>query len=295
MVRKKGLGKGLSALIPDIDRNEADEEQSIKNIGSSSHILIKKIRINPWQPRKEFDQAALEELAESIKTHGLIQPITVRRVDEHFELISGERRFRASKMIGLKEIPAYIKEHVGDEQMLQFAIIENLQREDLNPIEIAISYKRLIEEFKLTQEEVAKKVGKNRTTITNNLRLLNLPDAVQKSLSYNEISGGHARALLPLEDISSIIKAWKHVVENELSVRETEAYIKNFGKFNQPKNSEQPELSQELKAIIEDTEDNLRNKFGTDVKIKFKKNDKGSIIINYYSKKDLNRILELLD
>jgi len=237
----------------------------------------------------------LEELAESIKTHGLIQPITVRRVDEHFELISGERRFRASKMIGLKEIPAYIKENVDNEQMLQFAIIENLQREDLNPIEIAISYKRLIDEFKLTQEEVAKKVGKNRTTVTNNLRLLNLPDAVQKSLSYSEITGGHARALLPLEDISTIIKAWKHIVEKELSVRETEAYVKNIGKNLSSNKNDKEGLSDELKAIIDDTEDNLRNKFGTDVKIKFKKNDKGSIIINYYSKKDLNRILELLD
>lgn len=295
MVKKKGLGRGLSALIPDLHRDENDKTDLEKNSGSSSHIPIKKIRINPWQPRKEFDQTALEELAESIKTHGLIQPISVRRVDEHFELISGERRFRASKMIGLKEIPAYIKENVDDEQMLQFAIIENLQREDLNPIEIAISYKRLIDEFQLTQEEVAKKVGKNRTTVTNNLRLLNLPDVVQKSLSQNEISGGHARALLPLESIPNIIKAWKHIIEEELSVRETENYVKNFGKFVGKSDSEKEELSQELKAIIDDTEDNLRNKFGTDVKIKFKKNEKGSIVINYYSKKDLNRILELLD
>lgn len=295
MVKKKGLGRGLSALIPDINRDEKSEDQSLKNAGSSSKILIKKIRINPWQPRKEFDQTALEELAESIKTHGIIQPITVRRIDEHFELISGERRFRASKLIGMKDIPAYIIENVNDEQMLQFAIIENLQREDLNQIEIAISYKRLIDEFKLTQEEVAKQVGKNRTTITNSLRLLNLPNAVQKSLSINEISGGHARSLLPLEDISSIIKAWKHVVENELSVRETEAYVKNFGKDQKPKDTEKENLSQELIAIIEDTEDNLRNKFGTDVRIKYKKNDKGSIVINYYSTKDLNRILELLD
>lgn len=295
MVKKKGLGRGLSALIPDINREEKSEEESLKNAGSSSRILIKKIRINPWQPRKEFDQTALEELAESIKTHGIIQPITVRRIDEHFELISGERRFRASKLIGLKDIPAYIIENVNDEQMLQFAIIENLQREDLNQIEIAISYKRLIDEFKLTQEEVAKQVGKNRTTITNSLRLLNLPNAVQKSLSINEISSGHARSLLPLEDISNIIKAWKHVVENELSVRETEAYVKNFGKNQKPKDEEKENLSQELIAIIEDTEDNLRNKFGTDVRIKYKKNDKGSIVINYYSTKDLNRILELLD
>ncbi|PKL78573.1 MAG: hypothetical protein CVV25_11135 [Ignavibacteriae bacterium HGW-Ignavibacteriae-4] len=295
MVKKKGLGRGLSALIPDITRDEDSEVDSSKNAGSSSSIPIKKIRINPWQPRKEFDQTALEELAESIKTHGLIQPISVRRVDEHFELISGERRFRASKLIGLKEIPAYIKENVDDEQMLQFAIIENLQREDLNPIEIAISYKRLIDEFKLTQEEVAKQVGKNRSTITNNLRLLNLPDVVQKSLSQNEISGGHARTLLGLSDIPSIIKAWKHIIENELSVRETENYVKNFGKLTKKEVSEKEELSQELKAIIDDTEDNLRTKFGTDVRIKFKKNEKGSIVINYYSKKDLNRILELLD
>ncbi len=295
MVKKKGLGRGLSALIPNIEREEDNEVEAQKNAGSSSSIPIKKIRINPWQPRKEFDQTALEELAESIKTHGLIQPISVRRVDEHFELISGERRYRASKLIGLKEIPAYIKENVDDEQMLQFAIIENLQREDLNPIEIAISYKRLIDEFKLTQEEVAKKVGKNRTTVTNNLRLLNLPDVVQKSLSQNEISGGHARTLLGLSDIPSIIKAWKHIVESELSVRETENYVKNFGKLTNKDDKEKEELSQELKAIIDDTEDNLRNKFGTEVKIKFKKNEKGSIVINYYSKKDLNRILELLD
>ena len=175
------------------------------------------------------------------------------------------------------------------------ALIENIQREDLNPIEIAISYKRLIDEFKLTQEEVAKKVGKNRTTVTNSIRLLNLPDSVQKSLSFNEISGGHARALLPLEDISSIIKSWKYIVENELSVRETEAYVKNIGKTSKTNDTDKLELSQELKAIIEDTEDNLRNKFGTEVKIKLKKNDKGAIVINYYSKKDLNRILELLD
>jgi ParB family chromosome partitioning protein len=294
MVKKKGLGRGLSALIPDLKRDDSEELVAESSSGTSSNIPIKKIRINPWQPRREFDQVALEELAESIRTHGLIQPISVRRVDEHFELISGERRFRASKLIGLKEIPAYIKDNVGDEQMLQFAIIENLQREDLNPIEIAISYKRLIDEFNLTQEEVANKVGKNRTTVTNNLRLLNLPEVVQKSLSQNEISSGHARALLPLEDIASIVKAWKHIVENELSVRETENYVKNFSRFEQKTTTEKDELSQELKAIIEDTEDSLRNKFGTDVRIKFKKDEKGSIVINYYSKKDLNRILELL-
>lgn len=295
MVKKKGLGKGLSALIPEIENNENDELDSQKNSGNSSSIPIKKIRINPWQPRREFDQNALDELAESIRTHGLIQPISVRRVDEHFELISGERRLRASKLVGLKDIPAYIKENVNDEQMLQFAIIENLQREDLNQIEIAISYKRLIDEFNLTQEEVAQKVGKNRSTVTNNLRLLNLPDIVQKSITNNEITGGHARALLSLEDTQSIVKAWKHIVEYELSVRETEQYVKNFGKRNKKQSEDKEELSQELKAIIEDTEDNLRNKFGTDVKVKFKKNEKGSIVINYYSKKDLNRILELLD
>lgn len=296
MVKKKGLGKGLSALIPDIDsKGNERNEAAKKNVGSSSHISIKKIRINPWQPRKEFDQNALEELADSIRTHGLIQPISVRRVGEHFELISGERRYRASKLVGLKEIPAYIKEDVNDEQMLQFAIIENLQREDLNPIEIAISYKRLIDEFNLTQEQVATKVGKNRSTVTNNLRLLNLPDSIQKSLSNNELSNGHARALLSLEGTADKIHAWKYILENELNVRDTEEYIKNYGKQKKSsKNETKSEISQELKAILEDNEDKLRTKFGTDVKIKYKKNDKGSIVIDYYSNEDLNRLLELL-
>lgn len=294
--KKTGLGKGLGALIPNYKEEETEQQGEVTQ--HKGKIPIKKIRINPWQPRKEFDQKLIEELADSIKTHGLIQPITVRRKDDHYEIISGERRYRASKLLGVSEIDAYIREDVNDKQMLEMAIIENLQREDLNPVEVALSYKRLIDEFSLTQDKVAERVGKNRSTVTNMLRLLKLPDSVLKSLKENDISVGHARALLSLDKIELIISAWKEIVKEELSVRDTEQLVKDLStQKKKTKKVKEPEktIPEELEAIIEDTEDRLRSKFGTDVKLKMKTNKSGSIVIDYYSKDDLDRILEILE
>lgn len=296
---KKGLGRGLSALIPDIDSdvNQIERKLSTGNELISS-IPIDKIKKNPYQPRKDFDNEKIYELADSIKKHGLISPITVRKKDDYYELIAGERRLRASKIVGLKEISAYILNIESDKQLLEYAIIENLQREDLNAVEIALSYKQLIDEFNLTQEQVAEQVGKKRSTITNFLRLLKLPDLVLNSLKIEEISSGHARTLLALDDDEKIIRAWKLVKEKNLSVRDTEKLVNEYDKIFSEQSTDSKkkdnEYDDEFLAAIEDNEDSLRAIFGTDVKIKFKNKEKGSIVIDYYSGDDLNRLLEIL-
>lgn len=296
---KKGLGRGLSALIPDID---SDVNQIERKLSTGNELIISipidKIKKNPYQPRKDFDNEKIYELADSIKKHGLISPITVRKKDNHYELIAGERRLRASKIVGLKEISAYILNIESDKQLLEYAIIENLQREDLNAVEIALSYKQLIDEFNLTQEQVAEQVGKKRSTITNFLRLLKLPDLVLNSLKIEEISSGHARTLLALDDDEKIIRAWKLVKEKNLSVRDTEKLVNEYDKIFSEQSTDSKkkdnEYDDEFLAAIEDNEDSLRAIFGTDVKIKFKNKEKGSIVIDYYSGDDLNRLLEIL-
>ena len=233
--KKSALGKGLGALLPNIEFYDkgfkfTDDEDIIesKNEHNLTEIPISKIVFNPYQPRRNFDEKALEELKNSIIENGVISPITVRRSVNGYELIAGERRLRASVMAGLEKIPAYIREIDDSANLLQLALIENLQREDLNPIEIANGYQRLIEEHNLTQEQVAIKMGKDRSTITNFLRLLKLPQKIQDSLSKGEITTGHARALLPLSNSESMIFAWKEIIKNGLSVRATENLVKDI-------------------------------------------------------------------
>lgn len=310
MASKKVLGKGLGAFFPEY--NEDDEasspqsESEASQEGKSPYVEPKKrvnvvlevpvenIRPNPHQPRSEFDEDRLAELAGSIKKHGLIQPITVRYIGEkRFELISGERRLRASKQAGIEEIPAYIRE-VNDEDIISFALIENIQREDLNPIEVALGYQRLIEEAEYTQAEVAERVGKSRTTVTNMLRLLNLPAYIQAGLRDQQISMGHARALLPVEDEEDQQKIFNNIIDNDYSVRKTEKAVNALSKESEEEQTADADDNKKNQAILDEISDRLRRKLSTKVNIKPKKNG-GEIHIEYYSDDELDRLLDLFD
>lgn len=315
----KGLGKGLGALIrEDLEKDDAghivtskkdnkqNNEVDFDNNGNNL-IDIDQIITNPFQPRKEFNEDALEDLKNSILQHGVIQPISVRKALNGYELIAGERRLRASIKAGLKKIPAYVLDVRTGTEMLEIAIIENVQRENLNPIEVAYGYQRLIEECNFTQEQVAIKMGKNRSTVTNFLRLIKLPEKIKNYIRNNKISFGHARALLSLDSDDIMLKVVEEVIDNELSVRATETYIKNYDsiqkdllneKKNKDLNKNKSENKSEIKnntlnPIIIDLEDRLRHIFGTEVKIKSKTNESGSIEIDFYSKDDLDRLIEM--
>ena len=282
MVNKRNtLGRGLGSLL---NVSEKKVEESIFD-----EIQIKKIEINKDQPRKSFNEEKIKELSLSIKQHGIIQPITVRRIDnDKFQLISGERRFRASKLIGNKTIPAFIRD-TDDKNLLELALIENIQRENLNSIEIAISYKKLIDELKINQEKLGARVGKDRTTINNYLRLLKLPPTIQKGLKDNKIQMGHARSLIAIETSELQLKIYQLILVNKLSVRKTEELVRNL---NKQKRSIPKEKSRTNN--LEKIESKLSSYFGT--KITTQGDDKsGKIIIPYKSTNDLNRILELLD
>ena len=282
MVNKRNtLGRGLGSLL---NVSEKKVEESIFD-----EIQIKKIDINKDQPRKSFNEEKIKELSLSIKQHGIIQPITVRRIDnDKFQLISGERRFRASKLIGNKTIPAFIRD-TDDKNLLELALIENIQRENLNSIEIAISYKKLIDELKINQEKLGARVGKDRTTINNYLRLLKLPPTIQKGLKDNKIQMGHARSLIAIETSELQLKIYQLILVNKLSVRKTEELVRNL---NKQKRSIPKEKSRTNN--LEKIESKLSSYFGT--KITTQGDDKsGKIIIPYKSTNDLNRILELLD
>jgi ParB family chromosome partitioning protein len=305
MASKKVLGRGLGAFFPEYDEeNSSDKGKESaeatpqayldpkQRVNIVLHIPVQNIRPNPHQPRKEFKDESLEELAHSIKKHGLIQPITVRYIGEkRFELISGERRLRASKMAGLEEIPSYIRE-VDDEEIISFALIENIQREDLNPMEVAMGYKRLMEELGYTQAEVAERVGKNRTTVTNMLRLLNLPPLIQAALRDEKISMGHARALINVEDPDVQEKILNKAIEHGYSVRQVEEAVRSIGKN---KSSGGPNHErEENQAIYREITSQLRRKLSTKVNIKPKKNG-GEIRIEYYSAEELDRLLDLFE
>tara|TARA_Y200000002_G_scaffold37034_2_gene27172 strand:- start:2243 stop:3097 length:855 start_codon:yes stop_codon:yes gene_type:complete len=282
MVNKRNtLGRGLGSLL---NVSEKKVEESIFD-----EIQINKIEINKDQPRKSFNEQKIKELSLSIKQHGIIQPITVRRIDnDKFQLISGERRFRASKLIGIKTIPAFIRD-TDDKNLLELALIENIQRENLNSIEIAISYKKLIDELKINQEKLGARVGKDRTTINNYLRLLKLPPTIQKGLKDNKIQMGHARSLIAIETSELQLKIYQLILVNKLSVRKTEELVRNL---NKQKRSIPKEKSRTNN--LEKIESKLSSYFGT--KITTQGDDKsGKIIIPYKSTNDLNRILELLD
>ena len=282
MVNKRNtLGRGLGSLL---NVSEKKVEESIFD-----EIQIKKIEINKDQPRKSFNEEKIKELSLSIKQHGIIQPITVRRIDnDKFQLISGERRFRASKLIGIKTIPAFIRD-TDDKNLLELALIENIQRENLNSIEIAISYKKLIDELKINQEKLGARVGKDRTTINNYLRLLKLPPTIQKGLKDNKIQMGHARSLIAIETSELQLKIYQLILVNKLSVRKTEELVRNLNKQKRSIPKEKLRTNN-----LEKIESKLSSYFGT--KITTQGDDKsGKIIIPYKSTNDLNRILELLD
>lgn len=303
--RKIGLGRGLSALLND-DTEEIrqaersshktpdDNTDSDSTSNSIKLIALDHIEVNPFQPRVEFDETALSELAQSIKLQGLIQPITVRRLSNtSYQLISGERRLRASRLAGLQEIPAYIRT-ANDQQMLEMALIENIQRENLNAIEVAISFQRMIDECNLKQEELGDRVSKSRSTVTNYLRLLRLPPSIQASIRDNKISMGHARALINVGDIEKQLFIHNEILRKNLSVRKVEELVRALHESSQSvkKDSKKNPRAYQYKKI----EDDLASKFATRVKLSVSANkDKGKIEIPFGSEEDLNRILELLD
>lgn len=285
MKKTNRLGRGLDALIPDkliVDNNESFTDSNLID------IEVANVRANPYQPRQEFDPIALDELKSSIKENGIIQPITVRKVDKHYELVAGERRLRAVIELGFDKVPAYIIKVDTKEQMLELAIIENVQRERLNPIEQAQAFQRLVEECKLTQDEVAHKIGKDRTTITNFLRLLKLPDDIQDSVRRSELTMGHARTLLAIEDVETQRQVWKKVIKNNLSVRRLEKIIKDLAEASKQQKKVKPRRS----VFLQKAEENLRELFGTKVNIRSRK-EGGTIEMEFYSPEDLNRLLEI--
>ncbi|HTR82605.1 MAG TPA: ParB/RepB/Spo0J family partition protein [Bacteroidota bacterium] len=296
---KSVLGKGLNALIPRVPVQEQPVSPAAlpADHGEDNVIVaveLTRIRPNPYQPRRDFDTAALDELTRSIVEKGVIQPITVRRMaDGGYELISGERRVRASQEAGLKNIPAYIIKVSSDEEMLELALVENLQREHLNPVEIATSYERLIEECRLTQEEVAQKIGKDRTTVTNFLRLLRLPEPIQASLRKNEISMGHARALIALPDEKTQFRLHDKIVKQGLSVRNVENLAKEFGKKSGKRNHSSSTARSD--GSFQSIETRLRQSLGTKVTVRKQQGGGGEIVIEYYNAGDLDRLLELLE
>lgn len=305
--RKTGLGKGLGALLKDEDikvtqsvsKNELEQVVPPKsfsaNVGDISKVKIDHITVNPYQPRTDFDQTALEELSDSIKLQGLIQPITLRKIGQNqYQLISGERRLRASKLAGLTEIPAYIRT-ANDQQMLEMALIENIQRENLNAIEVALSFQRMIEECNLKQEELGDRVSKNRSTVTNYLRLLKLPPAIQAAIRDGNLSMGHARALINVGEVDKQLFVFQEILDKGLSVRKTEELVRTIQEGNSQKKEKKSE-DQPLSFQYQKIEDDLASRFSTRVKLNLKgKRGKGAIEIPFDSEDDLSRILELLD
>ncbi|MDZ7719625.1 MAG: ParB/RepB/Spo0J family partition protein [Balneolaceae bacterium] len=300
---KKVLGRGLGAFFPEYKEDSDDQEKSqntktavpiepADRVNIVLEIPVNNIRPNPHQPRSDFKEEALEQLATSIKKHGLIQPITVRHIGEkRFELISGERRLRATKLAGLKKIPAYIRE-ANDEQIIAFALIENIQREELNPLEISMGYQRLIDECDYTQNEVAERVGKNRSTVTNMLRLLQLPAFIQAALRDESISTGHARSLINVKNEDDQKKLLKEIQKKDLSVRQTEELVKSYDKKKEQKSSKKP--APKNNPFLDDVSKRLRKQLSTKVNIKQKAKG-GEIRIEYYSDEDLERLIQLFD
>ena len=300
MSKKKALGRGLSALLSD---NEDDEKLEVEistdvlpstPANGMSEIPVSEIEVNPFQPRTHFDEDALLELAESIKVHGIIQPITVRRLSRNqYQLISGERRFQASQLAGLKSIPAYIR-LADDQQMLEMALIENIQRENLNAMEIALSYQRLLTECSLKQEELGERVGKNRSTVTNYLRLLKLPPDIQIAVRDNKLSMGHARAIVNVENTEQQLYIYKKIVNEDLSVRKVEELVREIATEKTPSKTESTATaSTPASREIVQLQSKLSSHFGTRIAIK-SDGKRGEIKIPFISVEDLNRILDIL-
>jgi ParB family chromosome partitioning protein len=304
--QKAQIGKGIGALLGNI-KDEVNAFQKNANaaqmtsqptdealVGSISRIPLTSIEVNPNQPRRTFDEIPLQELAESIKLHDIIQPITVTKLpNKKYQLISGERRFKASKIAGLKDIPAYVRV-ANDQEILEMGLLENLQRENLNAIEIGLAYKRLMAECNMTQENVAERMKKDRTSVTNYIRLLKLPPSIQVSVRNKELTMGHARAILGLEHIEQQLFAAKEIITNQLSVRATEELIKNLNANAQTKKptTDNRKPSSVLPPAYKRIEDQIASHFSTKTKLDRKKTGKGTIIIEFYNDSDLERICE---
>ena len=319
--RKNGLGRGLDAFFPDrtsavkestrktttktvkAEKKTGETEKEAgntvaakrKTAGSKSgamFVKISSVEPNINQPRKQFDEDALLELSESIKQYGILQPLLVSDKKDYYEIIAGERRWRAAKLAGLKEVPVIVKEFT-DQELVEISLIENIQREDLNPVEEAMAYKRLIDEFHLKQDEVAERVGKSRTAVTNSMRLLKLSEKVQQMLIDEMITAGHARAILAISDKEKQETVAMKVFDEKLSVRETEALVKRM--LEPPKTEKKSKFTTAEDAIYESLEEKMKSIMGTRVQIHRKKNDKGKIEIEYYSKDELERIIDLFE
>ena len=292
MAVKKGLGKGLGNLIPGGETPEQKTKIVQKTVivkePAETIVKINDIEPNRDQPRTNFDEDALAELSESIKQYGIIQPLIVKKKENYYEIIAGERRWRAAKMAGLKEVPVVVKDF-SDQQIMEVALIENIQREDLNPIEEALAYQRLIKEYNLKQDEVAEKVSKSRAAITNSLRLLKLDKRVQEMVMEGKLSNGHARTIISIEDGDKQYAIAQKIFDEKLSVREVEKLMRE-----QDKKGKQPKELPENDFVYRDLEEKLSKSLGTQVTIKNKSNNKGKIEIQYYSQSELERILEFL-
>ena len=306
MPTKKGLGRGLNQLIPTGDeartKSKSTPGETTKTITKEvvkevvkeveQKVKITQIEPNKSQPRKQFDEDALQELADSIKQYGVLEPLIVTKKGKFYEIIAGERRWRAARLAGVKEVPVVIREYT-DREIMEISLIENIQREDLNPIEEALAYESLINEYSLTQEEVAEKVSKNRSTIANSLRLLKLCDEVRQMIIEDKLTTGHARALIPIEDAELQTEAANFIFDNKLSVRDTEIYIKKL--LSIPKESKENFVAtNDLSIFYNDIESRLKDILGAKIAIKSKNNEKGKIEINYYSQDELERITEML-
>ncbi|WP_339624320.1 ParB/RepB/Spo0J family partition protein [uncultured Winogradskyella sp.] len=293
--KKQALGRGLSALLkdPENDINSAEDKNADKVVGNIVELDLDSIEVNPFQPRTNFNEESLRELASSIRELGVIQPITVRKLAfNKYQLVSGERRFRASKLIGFATVPAYIR-IANDQESLEMALVENIQRQDLDPIEIALSYQRLIDEINLTQEQMSERVGKKRSTIANYLRLLKLDPIIQTGMRDGFISMGHGRAMVNIEDQINQLEVYETVISNKLSVRATEELVKRLGSNNgngTEKQNPLPEVPKHIKKGIKD----FSEYFGHKIDVKIAKNGSGKITIPFHSEEDFNRIKKLV-
>lgn len=290
--QKQALGRGLSALLkdPSNDIKSVQDKNADKVIGNIVELELEVIEINPFQPRTNFNEETLKELASSIKELGVIQPITVRKLDfNKYQLVSGERRFRASKLLGLTTIPAYIR-IANDQESLEMALVENIQRQDLDPIEIALSYQRLIDEIQLTQEQMSERVGKKRSTIANYLRLLKLDPIIQTGMRDGFLSMGHGRAIINIEDQSHQLDIYEKILSDKLSVRDTESLVKNYHNISETKVAAKPELPNFVKNSVKE----FSEYFGQKISVKVSKNGKGTISIPFHSEEDFNRIKKLV-
>ncbi|SDL27592.1 chromosome partitioning protein, ParB family [Salinimicrobium catena] len=290
--KKQALGRGLSALLkdPQNDIKSAEDKNADKLVGHIVELELDSIEVNPFQPRTSFNEESLRELASSIRELGVIQPITVRKLDyNQYQLVSGERRFRASRLVGLETIPAYIR-IANDQESLEMALVENIQRQDLDPIEISLSYQRLIDEINLTQEQLSERVGKNRSTIANYLRLLKLDPIVQTGMRDGFLSMGHGRALINIEDPQLQLEIYEKIIANSLSVRETEKLVRNLQEGKPESKTAAPALPKNIKKSIKEFSERL----GTKVDVKVAKKGNGRLIIPFSSEEDLERLKKII-